>query len=217
MKPFLSKYWIYFCSSLLLIGAVVFFIKRNHKTFEVQKLEDEAEVVKVKMEPFTELIPAYGVILRSSPDLEVEVAVDANDAKSLRVGLKAIVKANHFQKGTPGQVVRIIRGANAETGQSVVWIRAKNPDGKDHSGEFAWTRIEITSGEPVLVVPMEAILIKEGKPFVIKDDHKPIEVKLGRNNDESAEILEGLKEEDQVLSGGAVGYLYPDFKASSGD
>ncbi len=75
------------------------------------------------------------------------------------------------------------------------------------SGMTADVRILVETRPLVLLVPIEAILKESGKSFAkkVKDDvdgnksSEKIEVKTGKSNDREIEILEGLKEGDDVV------------------
>lgn len=76
------------------------------------------------------------------------------------------------------------------------------------SGMTADVRILVETRPHVLLVPIEAILKEQGKswvkPVTLAEDGKTkrkgekIEVKVGKSNDREMEILEGLKEGDEV-------------------
>jgi membrane fusion protein, macrolide-specific efflux system len=76
------------------------------------------------------------------------------------------------------------------------------------SGMTADVRVLVETRPQVLLVPIEAIVKEEGKswvkPVTLAEDGKTkkkgerIEVKVGKSNDREMEILEGLKEGDEV-------------------
>jgi membrane fusion protein, macrolide-specific efflux system len=76
------------------------------------------------------------------------------------------------------------------------------------SGMTADVRVLVETRPQVLLVPIEAIVKEEGKswvkPVTLGEDGKTkkkgerIEVKVGKSNDREMEILEGLKEGDEV-------------------
>ncbi len=212
-------------AGILLISIGTFFtLHRNSVPFVVPPLEDEPEVAVAKREPLSQILPAYGIIMGSSPELQAKVAVETDDAPLIRVGERVWVRSSRFASER-GKVVRFLGGAIPETGQGIAWISVPNPDGRDHSGEFVWVRIEAQAGKATLVVPASAIVTKEHKTWVVspKKDEKgkqtfePTEVEIGRANGEKTEILKGIEEGTEVLVSGAVGYLYPNFKSGAGD
>lgn len=78
-------------------------------------------------------------------------------------------------------------------------------------GMQARAKVDAGSAEGVLLVPLEAIFEEDGvsKVEILGDDGLPkvVNVKLGLMNDRMAEVTEGLKEGDKVITGSTADLL----------
>ncbi|MDO9542151.1 MAG: efflux RND transporter periplasmic adaptor subunit, partial [Kiritimatiellia bacterium] len=83
----------------------------------------------------------------------------------------------------------------------------KNKDGLLRPGMFCKATISVDSGVEALTLPKAAVLSDEGQTFIfkhLKDDlYMRSNVIVGRPNDVSTEILEGLSEGDRAVVEGA--------------
>ena len=92
-------------------------------------------------------------------------------------------------------------------------------------GDFVFAMIITRTKHGALAIPRRGVFIKESKTWAIekntdekgKVEFKAVEVEVGTASDELVEILKGLKEGGTVAVDGAIGFLYPDFKAASED
>ncbi|MEO7851035.1 MAG: efflux RND transporter periplasmic adaptor subunit [Rubrivivax sp.] len=131
-------------------------------------------------------------VARVKPGQLVEVTLDAVAGRQFtgRVeALEALVEAD-------GRSLR-------------VRARLDNPGQVLRSGLFARTRIVFARREGALVVPEEALVPQGGKQYLIKVVDGPnglvsqrIEAKLGQRLPGKAEIVEGLKAGDRVVTAG---------------
>ncbi|WP_254513659.1 efflux RND transporter periplasmic adaptor subunit [Anatilimnocola floriformis] len=84
--------------------------------------------------------------------------------------------------------------------------RAENKDGKLKPGMFVNIEIEDIATEEVLSVPLAAVQEHEGKSFVfVQIDAEHFErrdVQTGRRNDQSVELVAGLKAKDEIATAG---------------
>jgi RND family efflux transporter MFP subunit len=124
-------------------------------------------------------------------------------AKLLVDGLPGVV--------TAAKVLAVAPVVDASTGTALVRIRVENRDFSLKGGSFAHARIEAGVHANVLRVPREALVRGEdGSAVEIVDSGKarrqPVEV--GYEDDKFAEIVSGLKGDEQVILQGA--YALPD-------
>ncbi|MCL5951195.1 MAG: efflux RND transporter periplasmic adaptor subunit [Chloroflexi bacterium] len=134
----------------------------------------------------------------------VTLNVDETDIPSLRVGMPVQLDLDALPDATfTGTVAEI--APRATTVQGVVnyairvALEAPSPDVK--LGMTANARIETAKKENALLVPSRAIHTNNGKRYVsvyAGGRTHEAEVTLGLSNDEYAEILDGLKEGEQV-------------------
>ena len=135
----------------------------------------------------------------------VEADVYENEIKSIRVGSPATVTvdaypADHF----PGRVIYIYPTMDEKTRTAKVRFQLVNRGGRLKPGMYA--NVELSgAGRSGLVVPVNAVLDsgREQIVFVAQGDgyFDPRRVKLGNRLEDTIEIVEGLKEGEQVATG----------------
>jgi len=182
--------------------------------FSAPDLTDAPVLITVEKRDLPETVPVHGIALEGGRELEVNV--EAEDAPRVFVGQKAVVSVS--SASITCVVVKVRTGASAETGQALAWL---SPTGRQPlpSGEFVSARITTRVKRGTLAVPRKAVLVREGKTFVIRQEgangFKPVQVQTASWSGDSVEITGGLKPGDRVVAGGAIGFLYPDFKSGA--
>jgi membrane fusion protein (multidrug efflux system) len=108
-----------------------------------------------------------------------------------------------------GQVDAIDSLLDANGRSLLVRARLRNPGGELRSGMFARTRVVFSVRDQALVVPEEALVPQGGKQYIVKVVDAPtgklaqrIEARIGMRLPGKAEILEGLKAGDLVVTAG---------------
>ncbi|NNN05836.1 MAG: hypothetical protein HKL90_08030 [Elusimicrobia bacterium] len=188
--------------------------------FVAPPLADTPTIATAALTDIPVRAPAYGIALK---DGRLAVNIEAGDAKSVHVGENATA----FASGQPPiscRVTRVLSGASTETGQALAWLA---PTDGIHAApnEFVTASIVVAVKRRALTVPKSAVLVRDGRTLVVRADaaadgktaYVPAPVATGGESDASIEIVSGLKAGDRVLTIGAIGALYPDFKATSGD
>lgn len=131
-------------------------------------------------------------LARVKPGLPVDVLLDALPGQTFQARIEAL-------------------DAQVDANGRALLVRAKldNRDGRLRPGMFARARTELGVRENALVVPEEALVPQGGKQYLIKVVDGPngkqserIEAKLGMRVPGRAEVLQGLKEGDQVVTAG---------------
>jgi Cu(I)/Ag(I) efflux system membrane fusion protein len=107
-------------------------------------------------------------------------------------------------KSWQGQVDYIYPTLDANTRTVKVRLRFSNALGEFKPNMFAQITIHQTSDEQALLIPKEA-LIRTGKQNRVvlalgEGSYKSVEVRVGRYDNESVEILEGLSDGEEVVS-----------------
>lgn len=204
-------------SALLLAAALCACSKGGG--FEAPALEDAPELAAAGPADLQTLVPAYGVVQRNG---EIEVNVEAADAKLVRPGQTATAYRAPARTPIPCRVARVLRAASAETGQAIAWLV---PAGAARApvNDFVEADVLIAVRRVPLAVPRSALLVKDGKTVVVlalaagkdKPAYAPAEVRIGAETAEFVEIVSGLKAGDRVVTRGGIGYAYPDFKAAA--
>lgn len=157
-------------------------------------VKDGADLVQ--LEDTSQLFVEYRLperdLARVKPGLPVQVAVDALPGRSFEARIEAL----DAQVDADGRSLR-------------VRARLDNRDGVLRPGMFARARTVLAVREDALVVPEEALVPMGGKQFLIKVVDGPsgkvsqrIEARLGIRVPGRAEVLEGLKEGDTLVTAG---------------
>ena len=183
-------------------------------------LQDAPIVEAPRKSTLSETVPGYGILVGN----HFEVNIEAADSAQVKVGQAVRIYAPHLKNFIPATVSQIIRGVSRETGQSIAWLKpmaAPSAPPPILPGDFVYATITVGKHVGVLTVPKRAVLVRDGKSWVIKQvkDEKgktsfsPAEVVPGISDSELLEIKSGLVLNDQIVSQGGVGFLFPDFKA----
>jgi HlyD family secretion protein len=139
--------------------------------------------------------------------------ISQDDAVQLRVGNPAQLRLTGLDEPIPGRVTLISPALDPGSTTIEIWVEATKPNPALKPGmnvEIVATAKNLKDG---LVVPASAVYkTAEGEDYVLLagSDQKAhqVKVKVGIRNKELAEIVSGLKENDQVISQG--GYAVPD-------
>jgi RND family efflux transporter MFP subunit len=150
----------------------------------------------------TTMSPA--AIITDTSKLEVEISVSESEISYVEVGreVEVFVSAVSDQPFT-GRVDRTSVAADPASKNFNVYIVLDNPDGAIKSGMFAQVAVSTVSVGQALCVPRNAVVPKGSMQvaYIIDKDSRArmIQVKTGIENSSYIEILEGLKEGQQVI------------------
>lgn len=135
--------------------------------------------------------------------------VPENDIASVQVGQEIEVRVTALpDKVYQARIVAIGAASDSATRRVVVRSELPNPDRRLKSEMFASFKITISGGEPLPVVPIEAV-IRDGETSVVWVEREPLlfarrKVKVGLERDGRVQVLEGVKAGEQVVGRGAV-------------
>jgi len=142
-------------------------------------------------------------------EVYVKGKVDESDIGKVYLGQSARIKVESFKdKSFTGKVTKIspmgVEKDNVTTFE--VRVSITNPGGELKAAMTANAEIILEEHKNVLRIPEGAVLYDKDKKASVevpvpnaKDGKKKIAVKLGISNGAKAEVLEGLKEGDQVV------------------
>lgn len=140
--------------------------------------------------------------------LYIEVNVDEADIGKIRIGQGAQIVLDAY----PGEVVDGVVSYIALASQDVkekgvtflVRIAVRRSGVILRLGMTADVDIFIVRKENVIVVPLDAVFEKDSKKFVftiVYGRAKKKEIKVGMEDDEGAEVIDGLKEGEEIIAG----------------
>ncbi len=151
--------------------------------------------------------PWSGQGLINLPDLAemvVKGTVSEVDASKVDSGQNVIVTLDAFPDETYRGIVTkkstLARRKDPNSKINVFDVEIAIEDETDHlkPGMSAAARIVIDRLNDVISVPLEAVFEREGKTIVYFENKRSQEVKVGRRNDMSIEILEGLEGDETI-------------------
>lgn len=132
----------------------------------------------------------------------VDLSIYQKDLERVRVGQTVRVRASQMGPQAEGTLSYITPGVDQTTRTATARVVLPNPDGRWRPGMFVTAR----ALEPVdvpLAVPTSALQTVGGRPtvFVVKDDRvEPYPVTLGRQGEQTAEVLAGLQGSETLVA-----------------
>ena len=151
--------------------------------------------------------PAFEVIDSASLDLVANVPAGYLDR--IKTGDVAEVKVESLpDKEFTGGVVQVAPAIDSQTNTVAVRVRLANPNGELKAGLYATAHIAVAIHQNALVVPDSALVVEGDEAFVFVPQGEKVakrKVTVGIREDKRAEITEGLKEKERVVSMGAFG------------
>ena len=157
--------------------------------------------------------PSAGVPLITVMDLSRVTArahIPQKDAALLKVGGQATIEVPGLDKPAEGKVTLVSPALDPNSTTVEVWVQAKNPDQSLKPGTSVRLSMVSETVPDALVVPASAVLTAtDGGTTVMVIGYnlhaRQLAVKVGIRQDESVQILEGLKEGQSVVVAGAYG------------
>ena len=138
--------------------------------------------------------------------IKIEIDVSYQDIIRIKKGQNAQLKVSAFpDKDFKGKVTVVNLAAGPQTKKFKVEVRVDNPDLSLRPNTFGEIILEVSTNEAALIVPQNAIIensyvfLAEGNTAVKKA------IKIGLQNSDWVEALEGLKAGDLVIFEGNFG------------
>jgi multidrug efflux pump subunit AcrA (membrane-fusion protein) len=152
--------------------------------------------------------PVFEVIDDSSLDLVANLPAEYLDR--VRTGNLAVVKVEPFpEREFDGGVVNVAPSVDPQTNTVAVRVRLPNPSGELKAGLYANARLAVEIHTGALVVPESALVVAGDETFVfVTSDGEKVsrrKVSVGIRDEGLAEITDGLKESERVVTTGAFG------------
>jgi len=137
--------------------------------------------------------------------LRVYASIPQAYYRSVHPGLPVEVLVNEYPSRVfPGQVVRVAGALDAATRTLLTEVQIPNDKGELLAGMFGQVRFRLQAGEPPLIIPSNAVILRSDGTFIATVDAKDTvhlaKVKLGRDFGLTVEITDGLTEGTQVIA-----------------
>lgn len=192
------------------------------KAFTAEKAGHGAEALRQQREDMVLRAPRAGVIgyrkaeageiisagtkvlsLVDNSRMKVDCTLSENDAAVLTPGMEVSVTVDAMGRSYPGRIVYVSPAMDEAAKSYQVRIELFGEELDIKAGLFAHTALDVLQRRDTLFVPKEAVLSRNGRQlvYVLGADGKAEtrEVRLGLENDQEAEILEGLSEGEEVI------------------
>lgn len=137
--------------------------------------------------------------------LWVVLQAPAKDVSLIRQGMETEITSAEGEK-TIGRVIMVSPTINEQTRTAAVRISLSNDSGRWRPGGFANGRIKIAADNLPVVVRREAVQNINGDNIIFvasEKGFKPVDVRIGREDNEHIEITAGLKAGSTYVSAGA--------------
>jgi RND family efflux transporter MFP subunit len=135
--------------------------------------------------------------------VKITLDVPTEDIEKINIGQKCIVKIETYPNEVfEGEIYSRNLAADPASKTFKVEVKVENPDIKIKAGVFAEVKVEISSKENALILPITALLEQDNDTSVVLYNNgtaKYKNIKVGQRNNQEFEILEGLQEGDLVV------------------
>ncbi|THJ20475.1 MAG: efflux RND transporter periplasmic adaptor subunit [Nitrospira sp. CG24E] len=182
-------------------------LKRRDKAEPVMMVAAPSSGIVMKREAVPGKYVEPGTTLYEVADLsKVWISADIYESEVAAVTLNqpaSVTFAAYPGETFQGKVSYIYPTLNSEARTVRVRLELPNPGLRLKPGMFGTVTL-VTDAARMLVVPKEAVLDTGLRQIVFLDrgegSYTPYQVKLGRRSQDSVEVLEGIKEGDQVVT-----------------
>ena len=162
-------------------------------------------IINRERDPGNIVIPGSAILsLISTKVLWVRAWVDETELAKIKVGqLAGIIFRSEPEHTYPGKVARIAIEVDRETREFIVDVNVNELPAKWAIGQRAEVYIETEKKDNVLIVPEKYIKWRNNVSGVFVDNGGVASwhhIKIGLHGDSFIEIIEGLQEEDSVLT-----------------
>ena len=152
------------------------------------------------------------VVLQETAHLEARAAIPESEMVRVHVGDGALIRLEGLPAPIEGRVGAVSDTIDETTRTYLVKIPVDNPDYDLKAGVFAHVEILPAAKTDALLVPRESIRTEEGRSRVLlvrNGRAEAVDVEVGMVADESAEILHGVDEGDEVITGESARTIAP--------
>ncbi len=197
----------------------------DRSRFELQASKAVLDLAELSLRESTILAPIDGVIsgrhvktgntvqantalfdITHMESLEAQLHVPEREIHKLKPEQSALITVDAWPRESfTGKVIRINPVVDPNSGTVKVTVGLDNPDGKLLPGMFGRLRVLYDRHDNALLIPKDAVVIEDATAsvFVIQDgkaERRTIE--LGYDNDRDYEVLNGLSENENVVTTG---------------
>jgi RND family efflux transporter MFP subunit len=152
------------------------------------------------------------LILQETAHLEARAAIPESEMARVHTGDRALIRLEGITDPVEGLVGAVSDTIDETTRTYLVKIPVENPDYQLKAGVFAHVEILPAGKNDALLVPRDSIRTEEGRSrlLIVRDGRaEAVDVEVGMVSDDSAEILRGVMEGDEVITGDSARTIAP--------
>ena len=150
------------------------------------------------------------VKLSQSDLLRLRLPVPEDDVRYIHEGDEVQVHVDAVNRTFTGKVVRFTRDVSLATRTMETEVDVENNDLSLTPGMYANTQIQLAHHDNVLTIPVQAVIQNGNQASVlVVDGQNRVQaraVQLGIQSSSRVEVLSGLSEGEQVITGGQANY-----------
>ena len=149
---------------------------------------------------------ANAFIIADLSSVWAEIIVSPRDLQKVRVGSSAVVRATAFEASATGRISYVGALIGEQTRTARAHVVLPNPQESWRPGLFVTVDVMTEASEIALAVDAEALQTVDNKSVVfvrVDDGFKAQEVRTGRSDGRSVEILSGLQAGQQYAASGS--------------
>jgi RND family efflux transporter MFP subunit len=159
------------------------------------------------------------IVFQETSELEAHATIPEVHLAAVRVGDTALLHVQGLPEPLQVKVTAVGDNIDRATRTYLVVMKVPNPGHKLKAGVFARVEILPAAKGHVILVPREALRSEGGRNYVLSlKDGRAVEtpVSIGIVSEDSAEVLRGVREGDEVVVGEAARTLGPGMRVRVG-
>lgn len=141
--------------------------------------------------------------LLNNSALKIDVGVLENDIPRINIGKNALIEIPSLSSEKfNGRIIYISPYVDKETKTCKVTVLLQNVSNKIKPGMFANVLLEVDNLKDRILIPKEALLVRDKRTLVFAVENNLAKwkyVKIGKENDQYIEIIDGLKPGEEVI------------------
>jgi RND family efflux transporter MFP subunit len=152
------------------------------------------------------------VVLQETADLEARAAIPESRLTAVRVGDPVLLHVEGLPAPIQSEISAVGDAIDPATRTYRVKMRVPNPEHRLKAGVFARVEILPEAKRDVVLVPRGAIRSEEGRSrvFTVRDGRAvAVPVQLGIVSEDAAEVLHGVRVDQEVIVGAAARNIAP--------
>jgi RND family efflux transporter MFP subunit len=152
------------------------------------------------------------IVIQETAELEAQATIPEVHAGAIAVGDPAVLHVEGIPEPIPTEVAAVSDSVDPVTRTYLVRMRVPNEDRRLKAGVFARVDILPRAKSDVLLVPRSALRREDGRTYVmaVRDGRAvSVPVELGVVSEDAAEVLRGLRVDEEIVVGDAAASIGP--------